>query len=97
MYTFSDNIQRSAPDLDQASLGSEACEDREGERERERGGGGGIKRLGRAHFSLQILVLVRVFPFYIRLDLLSSMLTMSLHVPGESLDSNWVVGQSLKL
>ena len=44
MYTFSDNIQRSAPDLDQASLGSEACEDREGEREREReGGGGGLK------------------------------------------------------
>ena len=37
MYTFSDNIQRSPPDLDQASLGSEACE----ERERERGGGGG--------------------------------------------------------
>ena len=43
MYTFSDNIQRSAADLNQASLASEACEkrERERERERERGGGGG--------------------------------------------------------
>ena len=42
-------MQRSAPDLDQASLGSEACE------ERERGGGGGGLK-GLAHFALQILV-----------------------------------------
>ena len=41
--TFQRNVQRSAADLDQASLGSQACE----ERERERGGGGGGgKRLG---------------------------------------------------
>ena len=44
MYTFSENVQRSAADLDLASLGSQACEERE--RERERGGGGGVKRLG---------------------------------------------------
>ena len=46
---FQRNVQRSAADLDQASLGSQACEDREKggggaererERERERGGGG---------------------------------------------------------
>ena len=48
---FQRNVQRSAADLDQASLGSQACEDREKgggaererERERERGGGGGLK------------------------------------------------------
>ena len=50
MYTFSENVQRSAADLDPARLGSQACE----ERERERGGGGGLK--GSAHFALQILV-----------------------------------------
>ena len=50
MYTFSENVQRSAADLDLASLGSQACE----EREREGGGGGGLK--GSAHFALQILV-----------------------------------------
>ena len=44
MYTFSKNVQRSAADLDLASLGSQACEERERERERERGGG--VKRLG---------------------------------------------------
>ena len=52
MYTFSENVQLSAADLDQASLGTQACEERE--RERERGGGGGLK--GSAHFALQILV-----------------------------------------
>ena len=57
MYTFSENVQRSAEscsatDLDQASLGAEACV--KGEREREGGGGGGVK--GSAHFALQILV-----------------------------------------
>ena len=45
---FQRNVQRSAADLDQASLGSQACEDRGG------GGGGGLK--GSAHFALQILV-----------------------------------------
>ena len=55
MYTFSENVQRSAADLDLASLGSQACEERERERERE-GGGGGLK--GSAHFALQILVIV---------------------------------------
>ena len=57
MYTFSENVQRSAADLDLASLGSQACEERERERERERGGerGGGLK--GSAHFALQILVI----------------------------------------
>ena len=45
MYTFSENVQLSAADLDQASLGTQACEERERERERERGGGG-VKRLG---------------------------------------------------
>ena len=62
MYTFSENVQRSAEswsatDLDQASLGSEACVKGERERERERereGGGGGLK--ARPHFALQILV-----------------------------------------
>ena len=53
MYTFSENVQLSAADLDQASLGTQACEERERERERERGGGG-LK--GSAHFALQILV-----------------------------------------
>ena len=38
IYTFSENVQLSAVDLDLASLGSQACE----ERERERGGGGGV-------------------------------------------------------
>ena len=47
IYTFSENVQRSA--ADQASLGSQACEYRERERERERGGGG-LK--GSAHFAL---------------------------------------------
>ena len=41
IYTFSENVQRSAADLDLASLGSQACEERERERER----GGGVKRL----------------------------------------------------
>ena len=57
MYTFSENVQRSAADLDLASLGSQACEERE--RERERGGGGGGEEgglKGSAHFALQILV-----------------------------------------
>ena len=54
MYTFSENVQRSAADLDLASLGSQACEERERERQREGGGGGGLK--GSAHFALQILV-----------------------------------------
>ena len=62
MYTFSENVQRSAEscsatDLDQASLGAEACV--KGERERE--GGGGVK--GSAHFALQILVIY--IPIYI--------------------------------
>ena len=38
MYTISENVQLSAADLDRASLGTQACEERE--RERERGGGG---------------------------------------------------------
>ena len=54
MYTFSENVQLSAADLDQASLGTQACEEREIERERG-GGGGGLK--GSAHFALQILVI----------------------------------------
>ena len=37
------NVQLSAADLDLASLGTQACEERERERER---GGGGVKRLG---------------------------------------------------
>ena len=49
---FQRNVQRSAADLDQASLGSQACE----EREREGGGGGGVK--DSAHFALQILVIM---------------------------------------
>ena len=40
MYTFSENVQRSAADPDLASLGSQSCEEREREREREGGGGG---------------------------------------------------------
>ena len=56
---FQRNLQRSAADLDLASLGSQACEDREREkRERERGGGGGGGLKGSAHFALQILVLL---------------------------------------
>ena len=60
MYTFSENVQRSAADLDLASLGSQACEEREREREREGGGGGGEEGglKGSAHFALQILVTV---------------------------------------
>ena len=58
MYTFSENVQLSAADLDQASLGTQACEERERERERERGGGGGLK--GSAHFALQILVYIYI-------------------------------------
>ena len=54
MYTVSENVQLSAADLDLASLGTQAREEREKERERERGGGGGLK--GSAHFALQILV-----------------------------------------
>ena len=42
MYTFSENVQLSAAELDLASLGTQACEERERERER----GGGVKRLG---------------------------------------------------
>ena len=53
MYTFSENVQRSAADPDLASLGSQSCEERE--RERESGGGGGLLK-GSAHFALQILV-----------------------------------------
>ena len=71
MYTFSENIQRSAADLEKASLGSQASEERERERERESGGGGGdggrggreregLK--GSAHFALQILVYIYVAP-----------------------------------
>ena len=57
MYTFSENVQLCAADLDQAlaSLGTQACEEREREREREsKGGGGGLK--GSAHFALHILL-----------------------------------------
>ena len=50
MYTFSEKVQPSAADLDLASLGTQACE----ERERRERGGGGLK--GSAHFALQILV-----------------------------------------
>ena len=53
MYTFSENVQLSAADLDLASLGTQAFEERERERE---GGGGGLK--GSAHFALQILVYI---------------------------------------
>ena len=58
MCTFSENLQRSAADLDLASLGSQACEERR-EREREGGGGGGGEGglKGSAHFALQILVI----------------------------------------
>ena len=44
MYTFSENVQLSAADLDLASVGTQACEERE--RERGGGGGGGVKRFG---------------------------------------------------
>ena len=53
MCTFSENVQLSAADLDQASLGTQECEEREIEREGE--GGGGLK--SSAHFALQILVI----------------------------------------
>ena len=36
MYTLSENVELSAADLDLASLGTQACEERERERERER-------------------------------------------------------------
>ena len=54
MYTFSENVQRSAADLDPASLGSQACEERER--------GGGVK--GSAHFALQILVIIIIIISY---------------------------------
>ena len=53
---FQRNVERSAADPDLASLGSQACGDRE------RGGGGGRRERGlkgSAYFALQILVIIK--------------------------------------